>query len=385
MIAALIRRLLPLIVPILLASPLAAVASAAPSSSTWRVVTSWDHDWRFSKVDQHDFTTATTASFDDSAWRTVRAPHDWSTEEPYRPEYASGNGFAVGGIAWYRKHFKLDPAAQGRVVAVEFDGIYANSEVWLNGQFVGGRPYGYSSFALELTRYLNPPGADNVIAVRVDHSRLSDSRFYTGSGIYRRVRLVMTDPLHLAHWGVFVSTPSVTAGAATLRIETAVQNSSGDRRAFTLQSDLLDDTGRVVATANTSGAADPRATTRLEQTATLASPRLWSLESPTLYTLRTRVLDGTTVRDETLTPFGVRTFAFDPDHGFTLNGQPMKLKGVCLHHDGGSVGAAVPAGIWERRLRTLKEIGVNAIRTSHNPPAPELLDLCDRLGNLVKE
>jgi beta-galactosidase len=386
MIAALIRRLLPLIVPILLASPLAAAAaSPAPSSSMSRVVTSWDHDWRFSKVDQHDFTTATTASFDDSAWRTVRAPHDWSTEEPFRPDYSSGNGFAAGGIAWYRKHFKLDPAAQGRVVTVEFDGIYANSEVWLNGQFVGGRPYGYSSFALELSHYLNPPGAENVLAVRVDHSRLSDSRFYTGSGIYRHVRLVVADPLHVAHWGAFVSTASASAAAAALRIETAVQNSSADRRAFTVQSDILDDTGRVVATANTSGAADPRATTMLEQTAPLASPRLWSLESPTLYTLRTRVLDGTTVRDETLAPFGVRTFAFDPDHGFTLNGKPTKLKGVCLHHDGGSIGAAVPARVWERRLRTLKEIGVNAIRTSHNPPEPELLDLCDRLGFLVQD
>lgn len=388
MIAVFIRRLLPLVISFLLASPLAAADAASPgpsTSSASRVVTSWDHDWRFSKVGEHDFTTATTDSFDDSAWRIVRAPHDWSTEESYRPEYASGNGFAAGGIAWYRKHFKLDPAAQGRTVTVEFDGVYANSEIWINSEFVGGRPFGYSSFAIDLTRYLNPPGADNIIAVRVDHSRLSDSRFYTGSGIYRHVRLVVTDPLHIAQWGAFVSTPSVTVGAAALRIETTVQNSSADRRAITVQSDILDDTGVVVASAAAFGAAEPRATATLVQTAALAAPRLWSLESPVLYTLRTRVLDGTTVRDETLTPFGVRTFAFDPDHGFTLNGQPMKLKGVCLHHDGGPVGSAVPAGIWERRLRSLKEIGVNAIRTSHNPPAPELLDLCDRLGFLVMD
>jgi beta-galactosidase len=384
MIAVLIRRLLPLIVPLLLASPLAR-ASQAPASSSSRVVISWDHDWRFSKVGQHDFTTATTASFDDSAWRTVRVPHDWSTEEPYRPEYSSGNGFAAGGIAWYRKHFKLDPSAEGRIVTVEFDGIYDNSEVWINGQFVGGRPYGYSSFALDLTQYLNPPGAENVLAVRVDHSRISDSRFYTGSGIYRNVRLVITDPLHVAHWGVFVSTTSASAKSAVLRVETSVQNSSASRRSFAVQSDILDATGRILASAITSGAADPRATVSLEQTPTLASPRLWSLDAPTLYRLRTRVLDGATVRDETLTPFGVRTFAFDPDRGFTLNGKPTKLKGVCLHHDGGSVGAAVPIGVWERRLRTLKEIGVNAIRTSHNPPAPELLDLCDRMGFLVMD
>ena len=184
MIAVVIRRLLPLVVPILLASPLAATdAALAPSASMSRVVTSWDHDWRFSKIGEHDFTTATTDSFDDSAWRVVRVPHDWSTEEPYRPEYASGNGFAAGGIAWYRKHFKLDPAAQGRIVVVEFDGVYANSEIWINSEFAGGRPFGYSSFAIDLTRYLNAPGVDNIIAVRVDHSRLSDSRFYTGSGI----------------------------------------------------------------------------------------------------------------------------------------------------------------------------------------------------------
>ena len=160
MIAVLIRRLLPLVIPVLLASPLAATGAASPgpsSSCASRVVTSWDHDWRFSKTGEHDFTTAATDSFDDSAWRVVRAPHDWSTEEPYRPEYASGNGFAAGGIAWYRKHFKLDPAAQGRIVTVEFDGVYDNSEIWINSEFVGGRPFGYSSFALDLTRYLKPP------------------------------------------------------------------------------------------------------------------------------------------------------------------------------------------------------------------------------------
>lgn len=372
--------------PAVAAEPVnAALAPTAAVPTTPRVIIPWDHDWRFSKIGDHDFVTATTGSFNDSGWRVVRVPHDWSTEEPYRPEYASGNGFAAGGIAWYRKHFKLDPASAGRVVTVEFDGVYAHSEIWLNSHYVGGRPFGYSSFSLDLTRYLNPPGADNVLAVRVDHSRLSDSRFYTGSGIYRHVRLVLTDPLHVGHWGVFVSTPAVTADAATVRVETAVENRSADRRAFTLQSDVLDDADRVVATATASGAVESRATLTLEQTASLASPRLWSLETPTLYRLRTRVLEGTIVRDETLTPFGVRTFVFDPDHGFSLNGKAMKLKGVCLHHDGGSVGAAVPVGVWERRLRTLKEVGVNAIRTSHNPPAPELLDLCDRLGFLVQD
>ncbi len=359
-----------------------AAAAPAPSEPSPRVVLDWDAGWRFSKG---DFAVAMAPAFDDAGWRGVRVPHDWSTEEPFSADYGSGNGYAAGGIGWYRKHFLLDPAWQGRAIAVEFDGVYANAEVWLNGQFVGGRPYGYSSFALELTPYLKFGADDNVLAVRVDHSRFADSRWYTGSGIYRNVQLVVADPLRIAHWGTFVSTPTVTADAATVRIETTVQNGTDGARTFEVQADLLDDTGKVVASGRAPGSAAARAATTLVQTVVLPQPRRWTLDSPTLYTLRSRVLDGTAVRDETRTPFGVRTIAFDPERGFALNGVPMKLKGVCLHHDAGPLGAAVPGQVWERRLRTLKEIGVNAIRTSHNPPAPELLDLCDRLGLLVKD
>jgi len=359
-----------------------ALALAAPAPSP-RAVLDWDPGWRFSRG---EFATAMSPGFDDGAWREVRLPHDWSTEEPLRPEYASGNGYAAGGIGWYRKHFTPDPAWQGRAVIVQFDGVYDNAEVWLNGQYVGGRPYGYSSFAFELTPYVNFGAGGNVLAVRVDHSRYGDSRWYTGSGIDRHVRLVVTDRLRLAHWGTFVSTPTVTAAAATVRIETTVRNGSERPRQYALRAEALDPEGRVVATVD--GPARSAAAGADDQavlTAVLPQPQFWSPDAPALYTLRTEIREGDAIVDATETPFGVRTLRFDPDTGFALNGTPMKLQGVCLHHDAGPLGAAVPAAVWERRLRALKEIGVNAIRTSHNPPAPEFLDLCDRLGFLVMD
>jgi beta-galactosidase len=229
----------------LLAFNLIAVAGTLVGVSP-RIVIDWNAGWRFSKG---EFAAAMSPGFDDGGWRPVSAPHDWSTEEPFRADYGSGNGYAAGGIGWYRKHFQTDPAWEGRAVAVEFDGVYANAEVWLNGQFVGGRPYGYSSFALELTPFLKSGAADNVLAVRVDHSRFADSRWYTGSGIYRQVRLVVADPLRIAHWGTCVTTPTATAEAATVRIETVVQNDSDSGRTFTVQSDILDADGQVVTTA----------------------------------------------------------------------------------------------------------------------------------------
>jgi beta-galactosidase len=367
---------------LLSAVDLAAAAPARPENSP-RAVLDWDAGWRFS---QGEFAAAMSPAFDDHGWRTVRVPHDWSTEEPFSADYGSGNGYAAGGVGWYRKHFQLDPAWQGRAITVEFDGVYDYAEVWINGQYVGGRPYGYSSFQCDVTPFVTLGADDNVLAVRVDHSRFADSRWYTGSGIYRNVRLVVTDQLRIAHWGTFVSMPSVAPDAATVRIETTVQNASDRSRAFTVQSDLFGADGQVVATAtDATGSADAGAATTVVQTVVLAHPHLWSPDTPALYTLRCRVGEGAIVIDETLTPFGVRTLRYDPDTGFALNGTPMKLKGVCLHHDAGPLGAAVPAAVWERRLRALKEIGVNAIRTSHNPPAPEFLDLCDRMGLLVMD
>jgi beta-galactosidase len=341
-----------------------------------------DPDWRFSKG---DFATATMPAFDDSSWRTVSLPHDWSIEGPFGPDYGSGNGFAPGGIGWYRKHFTLDEAHKGKAVAIEFDGVYCCSEVWMNGHFVGGRPYGYSSFECDLTPLVKFGQDENVVAVRVDHSRFADSRWYTGSGIYRHVRLQITDKLAIAHWGTYITTPQVTKDSAVVRIETTVNNAHNQAKTFSLSLEIIGPDGKAAGTATASGTAEAASGQILIQQITVNQPVLWSTESPSLYTLKSRVSANSQVVDETATPFGIRTIRFDPDKGFFLNDQSLKLKGVCIHHDAGCLGAAVPDKVLERRLRTLQELGVNAIRTSHNPPAPELLDMCDRLGLLVKD
>jgi beta-galactosidase len=353
------------------------IAVLVPVAASARTVVDFDSDWRFSKG---DFATAAMPGFDDADWRRLNVPHDWSIEGPFSADFACGTGFAPGGLGWYRKHFSLAPAQKGQHITIEFDGVYDYSEVWINGTFVGTRPYGYSSFAYDLTPYLKFGAKENVVAVRVDHSRYADSRWYPGSGIYRHVRLVVTDPRHIAHWGTYVTTPEINASNAVVHIETAIENGSETNEILLLQSDILAPDGQVVASSTATDA-----TQTVVQDINVTRPQLWSTTAPVRYTLRSRLKSGETILDETTTTFGIRTARFDPDKGFLLNGQPLKLKGVCIHHDAGCLGAAVPDKALERRLRLLQELGVNAIRTSHNPPAPELLDLCDRLGLLVKD
>lgn len=346
-----------------------------------RRVASWDANWLFSRSDS---AMAMTTAFDDSAWRTVRVPHDWSQDEPFRADYGSGNGYAAGGVGWYRRHFRVAPDEKGRRLAVEFDGVYDHAEVWVNGRFVGGRPYGYSSFEVDLTGCVSFT-ADNVLAVRVDHSRYADSRFYTGSGIYRHVRFRSTDPLHVTQWGTFVTTPRVSADGTTVHVATTIENASTEARAFTLQSEILAPDGGVVATQTTERQVAAGATADVAQDIGVAHAQLWSTENPSLYRVRQHVVREGVVVDEVETTFGIRMIAYDPNTGFALNGRSLKLKGVCIHHDAGCLGAAVPDQVMERRLRLLRDLGVNAIRTSHNPPAPELLEACDRLGLLVMD
>ncbi len=374
-----IKRLTRLLLAILALTAVETAPAAAAAGG--RIVLDFDDDWRFSKG---DFATAMVPAFDDSAWKPVNLPHDWSSDGPFSADYASGTAFAPGGIGWYRKHFKRDPAETNKLVAIEFDGVYDYAEVWLNGHFLGGRPYGYSSFECMLTPLVRF-GADNVLAVRVDHSRFADSRWYTGSGIYRHVRLRLMDKLRIARWGVYVTTPEITLAATTVRTETKIENSTGHEQSLTLQSELLAPDGRSVAELSTSDTLADATNTTFIQQIRFASPQLWFPDSPVLYTLKSRLRSGTAVVDETTTPFGIRKLRFDADKGFFLNGVAMKLKGVCIHHDAGCLGAAVPDKVLERRLRILKEVGVNAIRSSHNPPAPELLDFCDRLGFLVMD
>jgi len=369
-------------------------------SANARTLTDFDGGWRFSRG---DFAAAMMTAFDDGGWQTVTLPHDWSSDGPFSAEYGSGNGFAPGGIGWYRKHFQLDPKQAGMVVTLEFDGVYDYSEVWVNGQFVGGRPYGYSSFQCEITPFVRF-GGDNIVAVRVDHSRFADSRYYTGSGIYRNVRLVVTGKLHVAHWGVYVTTPKVSASSATVHIETTVEHDAEINREFELVTEIVTPDGQIVATARkTSRVAGlqrfesengapafaplPRGEPGrvLMQDISVRKPELWNLEEPKLYHAVSKVLSSGVAVDEVTNAFGIREFHFDPNKGFFLNGKNLKLKGVCLHHDAGPIGAAVPDAVLERRLRAMKELGANAIRTSHNPPDPGLLDMCDRMGFLVMD
>jgi len=354
-----------------------------PAPATARLMEDFDANWVFSRG---DFTAAMSPLFDDHGWQPVTVPHDWSSDGPFTADYGSGNGYAPGGIGWYRKHFPLTAAQNDQVVTLEFDGVYDWSEVWVNGHFAGGRPYGYSSFQLDVTPFLKFGDGDNVVAVRVDHSRFADSRYYTGSGIYRNVRLILTDKLHVAHWGVYVTTPEVSANQATVRIATAITNEAALAREITVQTEIIAPDGASLAQLKVTATLSPtNCNQEVAPQFLLAKPQLWSPAEPKLYRAVTRVMADGKILDEVTTTFGIRTALFDADKGFSLNGIPIKFKGVCLHHDAGSLGAAVPDQVLERRLRLLKEIGVNAIRTSHNPPDPELLNMCDRLGFLVMD
>ncbi len=357
----------------------AALALTGCTAAEPRLVKDFDFDWKFARGDS---ATAMIPTFDDTDWRTVQVPHDWSIEGPFSPDNASGTGYLPGGVGWYRKSFTLDGSLRSRRIAVEFDGIYCNSDVWINGVHLGRRPFGYIGFQYDLTPHVRFDG-QNVLAVRVDHSRVADSRWYTGSGIYRHVRLVITDPVHIAHWGTFVSTPVIEPGRADVRIQTDIANESALAADIVLISEIytpdnISAARTQIAQSLAAGAADS-----LVQTVRLPDPVLWDVDNPALYTLRSTLVCRGKVIDRIETPFGIRSFAFDPDKGFSLNGRSMKLKGVCLHHDGGPLGAAVPAAEWRQRLLAMKEIGANAVRCSHNPPSPEFLDLCDRLGLLV--
>jgi len=339
-----------------------------------------DPGWRFSLGDPKG---AERPGFDDRTWRRLDLPHDWSVEGTPREDAPAGGrgGYFPTGTGWYRKTFRLPAGAKGRSVSLEFDGVYMNGEVWLNGVRLGRRPYGYIGFGYDVTRHLVP--GVNVVAVRVDNSRQPNSRWYSGSGIYRHVWLTVTDPLHVGHWGSWVTTPRADSAAAEVVARTRIENAGPAARRGVLRSVVLDSAGREVARGETPFSLASGQTLALEQGLRVAAPQLWSVESPYLYTLSSEILDGARAADLTTTPFGIRTIAYDKDRGFLLNGRRVKMRGVNLHHDAGGLGAAVPERVWQRRLEALKAMGANAIRTSHNPPAPEFLDLCDRLGFLV--
>ena len=355
--------------------------AAFPAAAQRRSL-AFDRDWRFHLG---DVSGAQEVAFDDPGWRPLDLPHDWSIEGAFSDTNPAGaNGGALpGGVGWYRKAFAVSQNDTGRLVFVEFDGVYRNSQVWINGQYLGKRPYGYSSFRYELTPHLRYGRERNVIAVRVDNSQQPNSRWYSGSGIYRHVRLVTTSPVHVDQWGTYVTTPEVTAASARVTIRTTVRNASQADQPITLRTVFYDAVGQEVAAATTEARVARDSVTEIAQDLLIRNPTRWSLERPYLYRAVSRLACGGKACDDYSTPFGVRAFAFEPDRGFILNGAHVKIRGVCLHHDLGALGAAVNTRALERQLQIMKAMGVNAIRTSHNPPAPELLELTDRMGFIV--
>ena len=340
---------------------------------------SFNHSWRFQLG---DVANAQNPSFNDYKWRQLNLPHDWSIEGKFSEKAPAGTGGGAlpGGVGWYRKTFTVPLAAKGKLVFIEFDGVYRNSEVWINGHYLGKRPYGYSTFEYELTPHLVYGAKPNVIAVKVDNSQQPNSRWYSGSGIYRNVWLTTLNPVHIAHWGTFWTTPEVSQQSAAVVIKTKVNNKSNSAAPVDLTTIILNTAGRQVARLTEKGVAS-----EVSQTLKISRPILWSDERPYLYKVISELTHGGRVVDRYETPLGIRTFRFDVEKGFFLNGKPVKIRGVCNHHDLGSLGAAVNTRAIERQLEILKAMGVNGVRTSHNPPAPELLDLTDKMGFIVMD
>jgi len=356
----------------------------------------FDSGWRFARFgEQADGTTRDepadpqAAGFDDSGWRKLDVPHDWGIEGPFRMELAGETGkLPWKGIGWYRKHFVLPASDKGRQVFVDFDGAMANAKVWCNGRYAGTWPYGYSSFRIDLTPFLKF-GGDNVLAVRLDTENW-DSRWYPGAGIYRHVWLVKTAPVHVGHWGTYVTTPEVADDAAKVRVAVTVDNQSAGPVETTVTTEIFEPgpdgspgTKSVAKADSPAGTIVPGGSKVFTQEATVAKPKRWDLATPQRYLARTTVRAGGKVVDSYETPFGIRTLEFTARDGFLLNGKRVPIQGTCNHHDLGALGAALNDRALERQLEILKEMGCNALRTSHNPPAPELLDLADSMGFLV--
>jgi beta-galactosidase len=345
---------------------------------------SFNDDWRFHLG---DIANGQDPDLNDAQWRRLDLPHDWSIEGEFSENAPSGTGGGAlpGGLGWYRKTFTVPLTSKGKEIFIEFDGVYRNSEVWINDHYLGKRPYGYITFAYDLTPHLIYGGGRNVIAVKVDNSQQPNSRWYSGSGIYRNVWLTTLDPVHVEQWGTYVTTPEVNNQSATVLIKTKVNNGSKSSAPVNLTTIIQDASGREVARALVKQVAGKDSHAEVSQTLKVSSPMLWSDERPYVYKIVSQLQQGARVVDRYETPLGIRRFVFDVNKGFILNGKPVKIRGVCDHHDLGSLGAAVNTRAIERQLEMLKAMGVNGLRTSHNPPAQELLELTDKLGFIVMD
>lgn len=346
-----------------------------------RETISFDKAWKFQKSDAEG---AENLKFNDKKWRLLDVPHDWSIETEINRDNPSGRGggYFGTGIGWYRKTFETPKSYTGKKVFIQFDGVMANSDVWINGQHLGHRPNGYIGFEYELTPYLKL-GKKNVISVKCDNTDQPASRWYTGAGIYRHTRLVVKDPIFIQQWGSFFSSPSVSAEKATVKVKTTVVNSSSVEKEIEVIASIISADGAQKAEGKKSVTLAAGATVDVEQDIVVENPTLWSLENPYLYKGKTQLQVADAIVDDEVVNFGIRSIRFDAATGFYLNDKNFKIKGVCLHHDGAAVGAAVPLAIWHERLLKLKSIGINGVRTAHNPFDPGFYDLCDQLGFLV--
>lgn len=336
---------------------------------------SFNRDWQFCLGD-----TAT------ASWRNLNLPHDWSIEGKFDKDAAAGvgGGALPGGLGWYRKSFSLDEEARDKMFYIDFDGVYMNSEVWINGHYLGKRANGYIGFRYDLTPYVLFGGKKNELLVKVDNSQQPNSRWYSGSGIYRNVWLVKTGKLHIGHWGTYITTPGVSKDSARVSISTAVKNDYAKEKKAVLTTTLVHK-GQVIKTVSDDITVPPGKILDVEREVMVNSPVLWTVEAPEMYEVLSEVEVDGTITDSYKTPFGIRSFKFDTDKGFILNGKHLKIKGVCMHHDLGALGTAINTRALERQLEILRGMGVNGIRTAHNPPAPELLELCDKMGFIVMD
>ena len=351
---------------------LACFVTAAQAQTSFGQATLQDEGWRFHLGDEN----ASEPSYDDHNWMRVDVPHDWGVTQPMSPDAGSCQGYLHGGIGWYRLHFQSDVPADGEHLYVYFEGVYNRSRVWLNGHLLGYRPSGFASFLYDMTPYLRQ--GENVLAVRADHSQENDCRWYTGSGIYRPVWFVRAPEVHLALWGTAWRLKKMNRSSATVEVDVEATDGGKQYQAIV---EIADAEGRIVATGKKSVPSAQKQTVTL----TVKNPQPWTLDKPYLYKVITRLQhDGADI-DRSEVPLGLRTLTFSPDKGFALNGEWMKVKGVCVHDDAGILGTAVPTDVWRSRLLTLKSLGTNAIRLSHNPHAPALYDLCDSLGLLVMD
>jgi beta-galactosidase len=343
----------------------------------------FDNDWKFFLG---DIPSASASNFDDNSWRKLDLPHDWSIEGKIDQKNSTGGGggYFPAGIGWYRKKFDIPPAWKSKCISIYFEGVYMNSEVFINGKSLGVHPYGYTTFSYDLTPFFDF-GRENVLAVKVDNSKQMNCRWYSGSGIYRHVWMIVTNPIHVTTWGMNITTPEVSSEKATVNIKTVLKNETSRSQSIILKTRLLGRNASSPEENQIKTVLPANSEKEIEQSISVINPKLWTPETPHLYQAEVTILKDDREIDKTQNTFGIRSIKFTTENGFQLNGKTLKINGGCVHHDNGCLGAAAFNRAEERRVELLKSAGFNAVRTSHNPPSEAFLDACDRLGMMVMD